>query len=139
MAGWAAARLDELPDVPTASDSGDPGWKPIRHFFGLQAFGINAYVARAAGDTLVGEHDESGSGHEEVYLVTAGRARFVLDGEELLAETGTVVAVPEPGVRRAANALEAGTTVLAVGSRPGCFESTWRLEHYAGVPTAETA
>jgi hypothetical protein len=127
--------LDELPDVPTATDPGDAAWKPIRHYFALSAFGINAYIARAAGDTLVGEHDEAGSGHEELYLVTAGRARFVLDGDELLAGPGTVVAVPDPSVRRAAHALEAGTTLIAVGARPGCFESTWLPEHYAGVPS----
>jgi len=136
MAPWASAHLDELPDVPTATDPGDPAWKPIRHYFGLSAFGINAYIARAAGDTLAGEHDEAQSGHEEVYLVTAGRARFVLDGQELLARQGTVVAVADPSVRRAAYALEPGTTLIAVGSRPGCFESTWRPEHYADVPTA---
>jgi hypothetical protein len=59
----------------------------------------------------------------------------VLDGEELLAGPGTVVAVPDPSVRRAAHALEPGTTLIAVGSRPGCFESTWRPEHYVDVPT----
>jgi hypothetical protein len=47
-----------------------------------------------------------------------------------------VVAVPDPSVRRAAHAREPGTTLIAVGSRPGCFESMWRPEHYAGVPTA---
>jgi hypothetical protein len=135
MAPWASARLEELPDVPTATDPGDPVWKPIRHVFGLTAFGINAYIARAAGDTLAGVHDERQSGHEELYLVTAGRARFVLDGEELVATAVTVVAVRDPSVRRAAYALEPGTTLIAVGSRPGCFESTWRPEHYAGVPT----
>lgn len=137
MAPWASAHLDHLPDVPTMVDPGDPVWKPIRHHFGLSAFGINAYIARAAGDTLAGEHDEAQSGHEELYLVTAGRVRFELDGEELLAGQGTVVAVPDPSVRRAAYALEPGTTLVAVGSRPGCFESTWRPEHYAGVPTVQ--
>ena len=137
MARWAAAQLDELPDVRTATDPGDPAWKPIRHFFGLTAFGINAYVARAAGDMLVGEHDEAGSGQEELYLVTAGRARLTLEGEELVAGPGTIVAVSDPGVRRSATALEAGTTLFAVGCRPGCFESTWRPEHYAGLPTAQ--
>jgi hypothetical protein len=136
MAGWAAARLDELPDVPTASDPRDPAWKPIRHFFGLQAFGINAYVARAAGDALVSEHDESSSGHEELYLGTAGphgscstarsssrrRARSSPSRTRACGER-------QPRSRR-------GATVIAVGSRPGCFESTWRLEHYAGMPTA---
>jgi hypothetical protein len=137
VAPWASAHLDHLPDVPTMVDPGDPVWKPIRHYFGLSAFGINAYIARAAGDRLAGEHDEAASGHEELYLVTAGRVRFVLDGEELLAGQGTVVAVPDPSVRRAAYALEPGTTLVAVGSRPGCFESTWRPEHYAGVPTVQ--
>ena len=136
--GWAVDRLDELPSVPTVTDPGDPDWKPVAHYFGLTAFGINLYTARTTGVVLAGEHDESGSGHEEVYIVTAGRVRFTLDGEQVEGAAGTVVAVRDPAVRRSALALEAGAAILAVGSRPGCFESTWRPEHTASVPRHES-
>ena len=114
------------------TDPGNPDWKPIQHYFGLTAFGINAYVARAAGDRLVDEHDES-SGQEEVYLVTAGEARFELGDDEVLASQGMIVAVWDHAVRRAATAVASGTTLVAVGSAPGAFSSSWRTEHTEGV------
>ena len=67
---------------------------------------------------LVGEHDEVPSGHEELYLITAGSATFTVDGEQIEAAAGTVVFVPDPASKRAATADEAGTTVFAVGGQP---------------------
>src|SRR6476646_10677277 len=45
---------------------------PVREHFGIRAFGINAFTPGEDG-TLVGEHDESGSGQEELYLVLDGK------------------------------------------------------------------
>ena len=60
--------------------------------FGIQAFGINAYTAEKAGDVVVEEHDEKGDGgaggHEELYVVVSGRARFTLAGESVDAPAG---------------------------------------------------
>jgi tetratricopeptide (TPR) repeat protein len=95
------------------------GWAPIRKRLDVQSFGINAWTGREAGDGIIPEHDEAPSGHEELYLVTAGHAVFTVDGDEVDAPAGTVVYVPEPAVRRGASAREAGTTVVAVGGRPG--------------------
>ncbi len=67
----------------------------------------------------MGEHDEAAEGgHEELYLVLEGAARFTLDGETVVVGPGGLVAVPERSVTRHAVALEDGTTVLAVGGRP---------------------
>jgi len=74
------ARIADLSRIVDEPD--DPDWFLIQHYFGLTAFGINAYVAREAGQSLIGEHDEAGSDQEEVYVVTAGRARFTIDGVE---------------------------------------------------------
>jgi tetratricopeptide (TPR) repeat protein len=93
------------------------GWAPLRAHLGARAFGINAYT-KDADERIVGEHAEGGSGHEELYLVVAGRALFTVDGEERDAPTGTAVLV-EPGTTRAATALEDGTTIVVVGGRPG--------------------
>jgi hypothetical protein len=134
VAGFTFIQLDDIPDVPTATDPGDPAWKPIQHHLGLQAFGINAYVARAAGDALAEEHDEAGSGQEEVYIVLSGRVEFMVDGRRFEGAPGSVLALRDPSLRRSARALEAGATVLAVGCRPGCFETSWRPEHFAGLP-----
>jgi hypothetical protein len=94
-------------------------WRPIRRRFGIQAFGVNAYTAAKPGDWVVEEHTEESLGHEELYLVVRGRARFTLDGEEIDAPAGTIVFLPDPKVKRVAIAEEDGTTVLAVGGKPG--------------------
>jgi hypothetical protein len=93
------------------------GWAPLRAHLGARAFGINAYT-KNADEQIVGEHKEEASGHEELYLVVAGRATFTVEGEERDAPVGTAVLVPS-GTTRSANALEDGTTILVVGGRPG--------------------
>ena len=131
---WSAKSLDEVPLIEKEAP-GDPDWFPLQHHFGLTAFGVNVYVATAAGETLLERHDETGSGQEELYLVTAGSARFELDGEEVLAEAPFVVAVPDPAVRCGARAVEAGTTVVALGGEPReRFDSSWQSHHFENVP-----
>jgi hypothetical protein len=94
----------------------------LRRALGLEALGLNAYTAPAAGDRVIEEHDELGGGaahHEELYLVTSGRATFIVDGESRDAPAGTFVFVPETASRRGALAAEDGTTVIAAGGLPG--------------------
>ena len=98
---------------------GIEGWSPIRRHFGAQSFGINAWTAHEEGERLIGAHDEEGSGHEELYLVTAGRATFTVDGDELDAPAGTLVFVADPAIARGAVARQPETTVLAIGGKPG--------------------
>jgi hypothetical protein len=87
---------------------------PVREHFGLHAFGANAYTPNEEG-TLINEHDESGSGQEELYIVLEGSATFEVDGETFEAPAGTFVSV-RPESRRKAT----GTgTVLALGGKPG--------------------
>jgi hypothetical protein len=109
--GFATARLSDL--------ERDDGWAPIRRSLGVESFGINAWSAHRAGDALIPEHDERRSGHEELYLVIRGGARFTVDGEELDAPTGTIVLVSDPALTRLAVAVSPGTMVLAVGAEPG--------------------
>jgi hypothetical protein len=131
--GWAARRLEELPRA--AATQAGPAWHPIQHAFGLTAFGANAFVSQTDRDVLVEEHDERGSGQEELYIVLAGRARFTLDGEEVEAPAVTVLGVRDPSVTRSAVALETGTTLLALGGLPrDDFRSTWWEAHFEGVP-----
>jgi hypothetical protein len=94
-------------------------WHPIRPLLGVRAAGVSAYSAVEPGETVVEPHDEAsdGRGHEELYVVITGAARFTLDGEELDAHSGTLVLV-RPGTHRAAVAIEPGTLVLAVGGPP---------------------
>jgi mannose-6-phosphate isomerase-like protein (cupin superfamily) len=114
--GWTSLRIDEVDPITVA---GDLKWKPIRRTLGIEAFGMNAYVADNAGDDVVERHSEETLRHEEVYLVLSGRAAFELGEETLDAPAGTVVFIRDPAVRRYAKAAEPGTTVLAVGGKPG--------------------
>jgi hypothetical protein len=133
---YEIARLDELERVPV----GEHGlmWRPVRRRLGIEAFGVNAYTADEAGQEVVEHHDETGSGageHEELYVVVRGRATFSLDGEKIDAPTGTFVFVRERSVKRGARAEEPGTTVLALGGKPGeAFQvSPWEY-YFAAIP-----
>ena len=98
---------------------GQAHWHTIRSTLGVSAFGINAWTASEDGQQLIGEHDEAGGeAHEELYVVLSGRATFMLDGKTVDAPEGTVVHVPDPAVKRGASGAR-GTTVLAVGAKPG--------------------
>jgi hypothetical protein len=77
-------KLDELDRV--RATEGPAWWRPVRRALGLTAFGINAYTADAAGNELIERHDElspGAGGHEELYLVVSGAARFTVAGEEV--------------------------------------------------------
>jgi len=112
-------RLDE---VEGYAEEGRPRWHMIRSVLGIESFGINAWRATEASQAIIGEHDEVGpgaGGHEELYLVLAGRATFTLDGERVPAPAGTLVYVKDPRVRRSAVADEAATEIIVIGGRPG--------------------
>jgi quercetin dioxygenase-like cupin family protein len=111
---FKTARLDEIPIV----DDGRTPLRPVRHHLGIQAFGLNAFVARGAGESAVNEHDEADSGDEELYVVLSGHAVFTIDGEEVDAPAGTLLFV-EPEAKRGAVAKADGTTILALGAKPG--------------------
>jgi tetratricopeptide (TPR) repeat protein len=115
----AVASLDGIRTVPSSSAF---EIKPVRLHFGIGSFGVNAYTARDAGEEVIEEHDELGSGagrHEELYIVARGHAAFRLGKKEIDAPAGTLVFVGDPAVRRAAVAKEDGTTVLVVGGVVG--------------------
>ena len=114
---WQSVRLDEIEPIPVVG--GTLLWRPVRRTLDVGAFGINAYVAQNVGDDVVEEHDEQSLGHEEVYVVLAGRATFELDGEIVDAPAGTLVFVRDPTVMRHAKAAEPHTSVLAIGGRRG--------------------
>jgi hypothetical protein len=87
---------------------------PVREHLGIHAFGINAFTPGENG-TLVGEHDESGSGQEELYIVLDGNATFEIDGETIEAPAGTLVFVGPESQRKATG----DGTVLCIGATPG--------------------
>ena len=103
---WRVARLDDI--EPWGRDI------PVREHLGIRAFGINAFTPADDG-TLISEHDESGSGQEELYIVLDGSATFEVDGETVEAPAGTFVFVP-PASRRKATG---NGTVLTIGGTRG--------------------
>jgi mannose-6-phosphate isomerase-like protein (cupin superfamily) len=129
---FQVVRIDEIPPVPEHS-SGDMTWRPVRHYLGIRAFGVNAWEGREPGDLVIEDHTEQTYRHEELYAVVSGRARFTLDGEDVDAPAGTLVYV-RPEVRRVAVAEEPRTTVLAIGAQPGhAFEPTaWEVRQTGG-------
>jgi len=116
----------EIAGVESLPGPGTLRWTPLRRRLGFTAVGINAYTAGEAGQDVVEEHTEGTLGHEEIYLVLAGRATFTLDGEEHDVPAGSLVYLRDRDVRRYAVAAEPGTTVLAIGGKPGAHEiSAW--------------
>jgi hypothetical protein len=123
MSGYEIASLT---GVESLQGPGTLRWTPLRKHFGITAFGVNAYTATEAGQDVVEEHTEERLGHEELYVVVAGRATFVLDGQEHEVPAGSAVFLRDPAVKRFARAEEPGTTVLAIGGKPGQHEvSAW--------------
>jgi mannose-6-phosphate isomerase-like protein (cupin superfamily) len=114
MTGYKIARLDEIEEI----NDGQRPFRAVRQHFGISTFGITAMTAHADGDLLIPEHDETYShSSEELYMVVSGYATFEVDGEAQDAAAGTFVAVPA-GIKRAAVARDAGTTVLAISGGP---------------------
>jgi hypothetical protein len=87
---------------------------PVREHLGIHAFGVGAFTPNEEG-TLINDHDESGSGQEELYVVLDGNATFEIDGETFEAPPGTFVSV-QPGSQRKATGEG---TILAIGATPG--------------------
>jgi hypothetical protein len=132
---WDKATLAEIGSLP---GPGTLQWTPVRKHFDIRAFGINAYTAAEAGQDVVERHTEETLQHEEVYLVLAGSATFTLDGETTEAEAGTIVYIRDPTVERSAVAGEPGTTVLAIGGKPGegYIPSAWEY-WFAATPLSQ--
>jgi hypothetical protein len=122
-----------LTDIATVPTPASLSWRPIRAALGIRAFGVGGYVAAAAGQDVVEPHKESpdGRGHQELYLVVRGAARFTLDGESFDAPAGTLVFVRDPEVHRHGVAIEPDTEVVAFGGdavfTPAGDEWMWRL------------
>jgi mannose-6-phosphate isomerase-like protein (cupin superfamily) len=127
---YKVARIEEIDDIDYREDT---HMHPVRHHLGITAFGANAWTVENVGDRLMPEHEED-EGNEELYVVLRGRARFEIAGESVDAPEGTLVFV-QPLTNRTAFAEEAGTTVLAIGSRVGKPYEVGGWEVWAPVHT----
>ena len=132
MSGFKTLRIDAV-DTLRDDDTG-ADWITLRHRLGVTAFGLNAYRAPEAGVQVIVDHDETDSGHQEVYVVLNGSASFAVGTETIDAPAGTIVFVEDPSLSRVAVATEPGTTVLAIGAEPGRIftPSSWEAELLEG-------
>jgi len=123
MSGYEILSIDDLDRYTSTSAS--YVLRPLRRRLGFRPFGLNVWEGPGAGDQVIERHREAG-GDEELYVVLRGTARFTLGDETFDAPVGTLVHAP-PGTLREATAVEAGTTILALGAKAGeAFEpSGW--------------
>ena len=92
----------------------------VRRELGVQAFGINWFELQP--NAVGHEHDESGSGQEEVNVVVAGSGIWRVEGEAVPARVGTFLRF-DPGTRRCPVAGPEGMTFIGVGAPPGSYEA----------------
>jgi mannose-6-phosphate isomerase-like protein (cupin superfamily) len=84
---------------------------------GVQSFGLQV-LDLPAGFADYPEHDHAHDRQEEVYVVLAGAARLVVDGEQIQAGVGSLVRVDPAATRKLVPGPE-GVRVLAIGCAPG--------------------
>jgi hypothetical protein len=113
--GYEVLSIDDLDRYTTTA--GTQVLRPLRRRLGFRPFGLNVWVGERAGDHVIEPHREP-RGPEELYVVLRGTARFTLGDESFDAPSGTLVHAP-PDTFREATAIDAGTTVLAMGAKVG--------------------
>ena len=117
---------DDLPSI--AIDTGGR-WAPLNELLGLDGLAAGVWSHAEVGGELIEDHDETTAGaapHDELYVVLAGRATFLVGDVEHDAPAGTIVHAAV-GTRRHAVAAEPNTRVLAPGGPPGTIAapSAW--------------
>jgi uncharacterized cupin superfamily protein len=112
-AGYAIKHRDEFESM---AGSGECTWKLARKALGTSAFGFNL-VEIAPGGQLP-EHNESGSGQVELYVILEGDAVLRVDGVDHEAPAGTFASIEPETTRTILNRSGAGVTALLVGVKP---------------------
>jgi hypothetical protein len=112
--GYSVANIDE---IEGAGPGG--GFHFVRRELGVGAFGIN--WIELPPDAVGHEHDESGSGQEEVNVCVRGFGVYRVDGDEVPVRVGTFLRF-DPETTRVPVAGPEGMTLLAVGARRGSYE-----------------
>ena len=122
MAGYAIKRREEL---ETMEGSGGSTWRLARRALGETAFGFNLVEIAPGGQ--IPEHDESGSGQHELYVILEGEAVLRIGGDEHPAPAGTFASIEPAVTRTILNRSEAPVAALLIGVDPeGGFEpASW--------------
>jgi len=101
-------------DDPSVDSFRDVFFK-IRRALGTTAFGINEVRLPAGIEGF--EHDETETGHEEVYIVLEGGGTFTVDGDAVVVAGGDYLRIDAEAVRKVV-AGAAGLTFVVVAARP---------------------
>jgi quercetin dioxygenase-like cupin family protein len=96
--------------------SGDCTWLLARKALGTAAFGYNLVEIAPGGQ--IPEHDESGSGQVELYVILEGDAVLRLDGEDHPAPAGTFASIEPAAERTILNRSEETVVAMLIGVQP---------------------
>ena len=111
--GYAIKHRD---DFETMEGSGESTWMLARKALGTRAFGYNLVEIGPGGQ--IPEHDETGSGQVELFIILEGEAVMKLGGEEHAAPAGTFASIEPPTSRTILNRSDAPVTALLIGVQP---------------------
>jgi quercetin dioxygenase-like cupin family protein len=112
--GYSVVNLDEIePDGPGGVV------RFLRRELGLEAFGINWFELPPGAQGR--EHDETGTGQEEVSVVVRGSGHWRVDGEDVPVREGSVIRF-DPETTRCPVAGADGLAFFSVGARRGSYE-----------------
>jgi uncharacterized cupin superfamily protein len=96
--------------------SGECDWLLARKALGTECFGYNLVEIGPGGG--IPEHDESGSGQVELYLILEGEATMRLDGEDHPAPAGTFASIEPAATRTILNRSDVPVTAMLIGVQP---------------------
>ncbi len=96
--------------------SGECTWLLARKACGTTAFGYNLVEIAPGGQ--IPEHDESGSGQVELYVILEGEAVMRLDGEDHPAPAGTFASIEPAATRTILNRSEGTVVAMLIGVQP---------------------
>jgi len=111
--GYSIKHRDEF---ETMEGSGEATWLLARKCLGTSAFGFNLVEIGPGGQ--IPEHDESGSGQVELYVILEGDAVLRIQGEDHPAPAGTFASIEPPASRTILNRSEAPVTAMLIGVHP---------------------
>ena len=103
-------------DFERMEGSGESTWMLARKTLGTECFGYNLVEIGPGGQ--IPEHDESGSGQVELYVILEGDAVLRLDGEDHPAPAGTFASIEPPASRAVLNRSDAPVTAMLIGVKP---------------------
>lgn len=111
MAGYTVKRIDDM----EAAYLG--GFKRARAELGVESFGMQVLDLPPNLENFP-EHDHSGDGQEEVYLLLRGSADVEVEGERIPLDRDMMIRIG-PGVNRKLYTGDEPARILALGGVPG--------------------